>query len=518
MSKLLDEFRRMRAIATPWCAIPGTPDYRACYLAMLNCERWYSYSGTALTEPRRTQAVVWDCVNGPVSPIFDPDGNPVCEPVVADLGNAADDAPFQFLQKALTVPDDTIIFMVIPDQLIFEDARFVQALANLREPFKSKHCMIVLLGINFKLPELLSGDIPILEDPLPDETELTEVARRALEDNNAGREKDSKPRIELTDEELERAGKICKGMNAFAADEGIQRCFTPTGLNYQGLMGIQRKVIEESSNGALKYGMEPWTFADMGGGAAWVEFISCLHFDVVVLADEVDKVISQAASGGNADNTGVSQELLRTWLITLESSNHKAVLFNGGPGVGKTLSSICTANQFGARRLVFDMGACKSSGVGDSEAAMRRAMAIILAVGGENVLWIATCNRVETLPPEFQARFWLGTWYWDLPTEAEKAAIWAIQRKANGISPKDSNPPDAEWVGRDIRNCCRMAAMRGSTLADAARWITITGIVNRTEILESRDLAAKKGYRSACKAGAYQLPKSETKSTRAVRT
>src|ERR671914_623725 len=67
----------------------------------------------------------------------------------------------------------------------------------------------------------------------------------------------------------------------------------------------------------------------------------------------------------------------------------------------------------------------------------RAIMNIIKAVGGRDGLWLATANRLETLPPELQRRFNLGIWYFDVPSKEERAAIWAIQRKRFGIESND---------------------------------------------------------------------------------
>ena len=47
---------------------------------------------------------------------------------------------------------------------------------------------------------------------------------------------------------------------------------------------------------------------------------------------------------------------------------------------------------------------------------------------------MATANRLETLPPEFQRRFNLGIWYFDVPSEEEREAIWEIQTARFGLA------------------------------------------------------------------------------------
>jgi SpoVK/Ycf46/Vps4 family AAA+-type ATPase len=220
--------------------------------------------------------------------------------------------------------------------------------------------------------------------------------------------------------------------------------------------------------------------------------------------DEIDKDVTAASTGTVADNTGVSQYLLKGLVKSMEDNNWKALINVGPPGTGKTLSAQCIAGSQKIRAYSLDLGAVKGSLVGESEQNWRRIEQIILTMGGESVLWIATANRTETLPKELQRRFWLGTWFWDQPSAEEKATIWSIQRKKFGIDTRQKNPRDEDWTGSDIRNACRMAWTTGKTLEDAARLITVSGIVNKLETEKLRDQAQLLGYRSIATPGPYK--------------
>ena len=64
----------------------------------------------------------------------------------------------------------------------------------------------------------------------------------------------------------------------------------------------------------------------------------------------------------------------------------------------------------------------------------------------KDVLFLATANRLDTLPPELQHRFNLGIWFFDVPCGQEQASIWNIQARRVGLEPKDL-PEDSGWVG-----------------------------------------------------------------------
>ena len=131
------------------------------------------------------------------------------------------------------------------------------------------------------------------------------------------------------------------------------------------------------------------------------------------------------------------------------------------------------------------------------------------AVGGKDVLFLATANRLDTLPPELQRRFNLGIWYFDVPSAQERAAIWKIQTKRFGLELKDL-PDDAGWVGSDIRNCCQTAYMMSTSLKKAAEWITLVGRTARADIERLRDLAENLGFLSANQPGVFRRVKETT--------
>jgi len=64
--------------------------------------------------------------------------------------------------------------------------------------------------------------------------------------------------------------------------------------------------------------------------------------------------------------------------------------------------------------------------VGASGERLRAALKVVDAVTNGRSLWIATCNSIGALPPELRRRFHAGTFFFDLPSPDERAAIWKI--------------------------------------------------------------------------------------------
>jgi SpoVK/Ycf46/Vps4 family AAA+-type ATPase len=414
-------------------------------------------------------------------------------------------APALLLKKALELPANSVLFFIVPKNEMVEDAAVIQGLANLRNEFKANRRTLVLLGRDVKLPSFLSEDVPVLEDPFPNDGEIKRIIEGLVKEFRALEGFDASP------ERIERAADLCRGLTRFATEEAASRNLTKQGIDLKGLADIQRRIVEMATDRGLVYERGQETFDDIGGQACFKQFLQGLFSGprrprLVVRWDEIDKSVSSAASGTSADNTGVSQDMLKVLLTSMQDNNWLGTILVGAPGTGKTLSSVCTGNTFRVRTLVGDLGAARASLVGESERRIRTMMDIIQAVGGRDVLFMATANRLDTLPPELQRRFNLGIWYFDVPSEKERVSIWKIQTERFGLECTDL-PEDTGWVGSDIRNCCQTAYMLNTSLKEAAQWITLVGRTARADIERLRELAENLGFLSANERGVYRRAK-----------
>jgi SpoVK/Ycf46/Vps4 family AAA+-type ATPase len=107
--------------------------------------------------------------------------------------------------------------------------------------------------------------------------------------------------------------------------------------------------------------------------------------------------------------------------------------------------------------------------VGASGERLRSALKVVDAVTNGRSLWIATCNSIGALPPELRRRFTLGTFFFDLPSPDERAAIWKIYTDKYGVS--GELPDDDGWTGAEIKECCRKAHRLKLTLKESAEYI-----------------------------------------------
>jgi SpoVK/Ycf46/Vps4 family AAA+-type ATPase len=86
-----------------------------------------------------------------------------------------------------------------------------------------------------------------------------------------------------------------------------------------------------------------------------------------------------------------------------------------------------------------------------------------------DVFVISTSNNIKALPPEFsRAERFDGIFFVDLPSAEQRDAIWDIYEKVYKIGQDDKRPNSEGWTGAEIRACCRLAALLGCSLQDAA--------------------------------------------------
>lgn len=488
LSSIAKEYLELRASGAPWMMVV-TPDPDATIEELASVT--VPGIGTQIT-------VSWNLAAGHTIMEGNPRGFP-------QDGSATANKPFVLLQSAAGLEEGSVVFMLVPSSEFWRSDASVSAIQNLRAIFKVSYRTLVLVampGAGDVLPPQLDSDVPKLRMPLPDEAELRTKVEKLVADNE----------IDATKEDVSVAVNNIRGMTAFAAENAVARKILTGKLLASELAEVRREGIESATGGALIFERERMTFNDVGGLGAFKGYMGKLFAgpdapDLVVRLDEIDKVVSAASAGAVADNTGISQDFLRTLLTAIEDNGWIFMLLTGVPGCGKTLSTVATGNTYNKTTLAADLGRCKGSLVGQSEAAIRQLIDIVKALGGRKVLLAATANRMDTLPPELLSRAGAGgIWYFDTPDDDERNTIWPLQRKRYGIDPADGQPNDGMWVGRDIRNCCRTARMLGCSLKEAATYTMITGVVSQDLVAQSRILAATSGYLSVSKPGRYQVP------------
>jgi SpoVK/Ycf46/Vps4 family AAA+-type ATPase len=121
-----------------------------------------------------------------------------------------------------------------------------------------------------------------------------------------------------------------------------------------------------------------------------------------------------------------------------------------------------------------------------------------------NVFFVGTCNDISKLPPEFaRAERFDGVFFLDLPTSAEKDAIWSQYRALFGIPTGQVRPDDTSWTGAEVRSCCRLAALLDVPLTQAALQVVPVAVTAAEQIERLRAWASGRCL-SAAAPGIYR--------------
>ncbi len=406
--------------------------------------------------------------------------------------DASQVGPVDVLISAQQLREDGVLFYANPQRL-WHDPAVLQGIWNLRDPFKSRGCMLVLLTPPYTtIPPELSQDVLVLDEPLPSEKDL----ERIVQDTFAAAEL-QEPEVHV----LQQAVDALVGLAGFPAEQALAMSLAKSGLNCAQLWERKRQMIEQTPGLTVWRGGE--SFAGIGGCENIRRFMSAVVGSdepprVVVFVDEIEK----AFAGTGTDLSGVKTEMTGAMLSWMQDREAEGAILLGPPGTAKSAVAKSVGNSAGVPTIAFDIGAMQNSLVGSSGERLRAALQIVDAVSQGRSLWIATCNSIGALPPELRRRFTLGIFFFDLPTSEERDSIWGIYTKRYAVG--GDLPDDEGWTGAEIKECCRKSARLRISLREAAAYIVPISRSAADEVRALRMQASGK-FISASRPGVYQF-------------
>ena len=405
--------------------------------------------------------------------------------------------PVQAMEMLPKGPDFMVVFMLNSHLFLNPDNPAVlQAVWNLRDPFKSKGCCWIGLTPPAAppLPAELVQDIVLFDEPLPDDTQLGAVVTDVFKSAGLATPDDATRR---------RATESLSGLSSFLAEQVTAISLSESGLDFDALREAHRKTIEQTPGLSVWRGGE--TFDDIGGCENIKDFMRRVLSGkrpprAIVYLDEIEK----SMSGASGDTSGVSQEMLGTLLSYMQDNSVTGSILIGPPGAAKSAIAKATGNEGGIPTIAFDLTAMKGSLVGQSGANLRGALKVVSAVAQQNALFLATCNKISILPPELRRRFTFGTFFFDLPDKAERARIWDIYRKVYSIASDAPLPADDEgWTGAEIKQCADLSFRLNCSPREAAAYVVPVAKSDPEGIERLRQMANGK-FISAAYPGVYQ--------------
>lgn len=417
------------------------------------------------------------------------------EPAAMTTGN-----PVEALQRLLEfAPDNTVCFFHNA-QLYIEgqdESRkpVIQAIWNLRDPFKASRRTLIMMAPDAKLPPELVNDVITVDASLPTKDDLEKIVR------------DTYAAAALTDVDndvVDRGSLALLGLSHFTAEQIAAMSIRKTGLDVEAVW--ESKIAAINQVGGLK--------AERGGKSSFdnlfgLDNIVSFGRDlmageeppvVIVLIDEVEKQLA----GSNSDSSGTTQDQVGQILTCMEEYQWDGLLCPGFPGGGKTEFS----KSLGAMAGLFvwlDLGGMKGQYVGQSEKAVRAAMQKLYAIGGSRVFFVCTCNSVANIPAPLYRRLTAGTYFFDFPTKEARKAMWKHYMKSNGL-PDQPTPADEGWTGAEIKKACMWARRLRKPVIETAKRITPVASAMGKEVDELRKSASGK-YLDAAADGTYEYKK-----------
>ncbi len=218
----------------------------------------------------------------------------------------------------------------------------------------------------------------------------------------------------------------------------------------------------------------------------------------------------------------------------------KGVMLLGVSGSGKSAFCKRLGSMTHRPTLILDIGALMGSLVGQTEAALRKALKQIDAMSpcvvmideiekshsssgndggvsarlfGTLLTWlndrtsdsfvVCTANDITKLPPEFcRAERFDGIFFVDLPDKAARGRIWSIYEHEFGLG-KPKRPEDTDWTGAEIKACCRLAKLLDVSLTEASHKI-VPVAATASESIHSLRTCASGRCLDAAKPGIYR--------------
>lgn len=383
------------------------------------------------------------------------------------------------------------LFLLKDFAFAMENVMINRKLRDLHNVLKGSNKTVFIISPSLKIPLELQKGITVLDMPLPDQDEMTEIIEGSLEELRERAEDDSTVADVLRDldkQYKERKPKLIQALMGLTADEAenvVAKCIVKHDLRVEIINSEKKQIIKKS--GLLEFHEPSDSLDDVGGLENLKEWM----------------LLANRCTSDEAKKYGLKSP--------------RSILLIGPPGTGKSLCCKVIANIMKQPMLRLDMGNVGSKYYGETTGNIKEANKVSSAIapvvmqydeiekmfstgqGGEGheetmrftatvltdfeentaeILRVATSNS-QNLRPELMQRF-EAIFFVDLPNVDERKAIFAIWIKKIGRDPKkfdlDKLAFSSEgYVGREIRNAVNEALR--SAFKEGAKDVTTDHII-----------------------------------------
>ena len=427
-----------------------------------------------LAREQHWKAAVWDVAHGLRLPN---------EHAEAPHDSAGDPLAALRALPALAERDGTALLILHNFHKFWNSPEVVQTAFAQLVAGKQRRTFLVIVSPVVAIPVELEKLFVVIEHALPDRAQVERIAHELTSDS---------PNDLPQGDELQRVLDAASGLTRYEAENSFALSLTRhNALRPESIWEMKAQTLRKNNLLTLHRGGE--------------------RFD---------------ALGG----LGNLKDFCRRALRPGRNVKPRGLLLLGVPGVGKSAFARALGIETGRPTLLLDVGALMGSLVGQSEGNLRQALRIadamspailfcdeiekaLSGVGGQgdsgvatrmfghlltwlsdhtsDVFFVGTCNDISKLPPEFsRAERFDGIFFLDLPTAAEKEAIWSLYRRQFNIPDAQPRTDDASWTGAEIKSCCRLAALLDVTLAEAAHHVVPVAVTAAEQVERLRSWAS----------------------------
>lgn len=360
------------------------------------------------------------------------------------------------------------ILLVIYDAHIFKEEHLLASqLTVLTDPegplaYTSSTIIMAGPGIINDLPAVLRDQSVKIRVPYPDESEVKALVVDLYQ--TAGLEAPD-------DDSLERVAREATGMASAQVSNMTVRSLYEHGKVDPKVVRQEIEQLLEDLPGVTLINTDGWNIDSIAGyDAAKNTMLSLIKaYETKPLADPKGIVANgPPGTGKTALTRAVCGEV--GWKALLVSASEFKDKFVGE--TGKNMSRFITlAEAIAPCAIILDevdgaFGSSDGSKESDSAGDMLSIFLTWQAQPREKpVFVVATCNRLDKLPPEFSrdgrfdARFFM-----DVPTRKTKDAIWKLYMEKFNLQGSAPIALDDDWTGAEIEACCRNAYINDEPL------------------------------------------------------
>jgi hypothetical protein len=498
MKTFTEQIIEARKVSTPFVVLRTFDPFATCKAV-----------AESFTEKDAIPFLSWDSIHG-LRGLNDEAGTPALAEMANQAGielAATVDLPIalgllEFAEK------DVIAFCHNPHLCWDTDRKVIQGVMNLRSKYTARGNMLVLvLGAGDELPIELQQDCLVIEVPLPTREELGKAVESVFK--YAAQEKAfAACKGAATPDVVKKATDALIGLPLFPAAQATSIHLNKlTGvLDVESLWTRKKEIVSQQQGLSYHQGNEKRK--DMYGCNAWVKFAERLmngkkQPTIIVRMDEIQRQLA----GSESDSSGTKGNLMGEFLTWVNDRKVICSLNVGVSGTSKSWGPYCIGGEYGKPVINYSISAMEHKHVGESSRHMRNCHRTLDAIGDGRIWLVASANSLEGLPPELLSRFQLGgIWFFDIPSDEEKAGILKLKLAQYGLDPEQEAPSMVNWTGRDIDNCAAKADLLDISMVEASTYV-LPLLESHRDTIEGIRSSAHNRFLSASHEGLYQYVK-----------